>query len=91
LDQPSKAAPAKLSPWKGKRGSVVTVVGKNFGRKQGTARVTFGTVRASAYVSWSPTRIRCRVPAKALSGRVKVRVVTSAGVSRALVFSVKGR
>ena len=89
---PAPKAPAitKLSPTAGKRGAVVTIVGKNFGAKRVSgSSVRFGSKACTKYVSWSDTRIRCKVPAKAAFGSVKVSVKTAAGKSNAKKFRVK--
>ena len=49
----------------------------------------FGSKACTKYVSWSDTRIRCKVPAKAAFGSVKVTVKTAAGKSNAKTFRVK--
>jgi hypothetical protein len=51
--------------------------------------VTFGNKRCTTYISWSATRISCKVPAQARFGPVKVTVTTKAGVSNARDFTVK--
>ena len=78
----------KLSPVSGKRSATVTITGKNLGKRSG-GYVTFGSARCTKYVSWSSTRIKCRVPEKARFGRAKVVVVTAAGSSNAKAFTVK--
>ena len=79
----------RLSPTSGRRGAVVTITGKDFEPKRGTGYVRFGSVKCSRYVSWTTTRIRCRVPAKARLGKVKVVVVTGRGASAYKLFAVK--
>ena len=79
----------KLKPAAARRGSVVTITGKDFGTRRGTNTVNFGSRRCGKYVSWSMTRIRCRVPAKAKFGALNVRVTTTAGTSNAVRFRVK--
>jgi len=79
----------KLKPAAARRGSVVTITGKDFGTRRGTNTVKFGSRRCRKYVSWSMTRIRCRVPAKAKFGKLNVRVTTTAGASNAVRFRVK--
>ena len=80
---------SRLSPTSGKRGIIVTITGKAFGSKSRTSFVKFGTVKCGTYVSWSNTKIRCKVPAKAAFGKRYVRVTTSAGTSNAKAFTVK--
>ena len=79
----------KFTPASGKRGATITITGKGFGKKRGTSFVRFGAAKCAKYVSWSATRIRCKVPAKAKFGKLKVRVVTPAGASNAKTFTVK--
>jgi IPT/TIG domain len=79
----------KLLPASGRRGVIVTISGRNFGAKRGTSFVKFGATKCSKYVFWSKTKIKCRVPAKAKFGKLKVTVVTSAGTSNAKAFTVK--
>jgi hypothetical protein len=89
--QPPAVTPVitKLSPTAARRGAVVTVIGKHFGAKGSTSSVRFGTKACTKYVSWTDTRIRCRVPAKAAYGSVKVTVKTAVGKSNAKSFKVK--
>jgi photosystem II stability/assembly factor-like uncharacterized protein len=88
--QPS-AAPviSGLSPSSARRGAVVTVKGRGFGAARGAGTVRFGAAVCTAYVSWSAGAIRCRVPAKAALGAVKVTVTTAAGASNARSLRVK--
>jgi len=88
---PAQATPhlIKLSPKKGRRGDIVTITGTDLGASQGTSVVKFGAKVCKKYLSWSATKIRCRVPAKAKFGRVFVVVKTSGIVSNALRFRVK--
>jgi hypothetical protein len=78
-----------LSPTAGKRGATVTLVGTGFGARRGTSYVKFGTKKCGTYFSWSNTRIRCRVPAKAAFGRAYVRVTAAGGASNTKTFTVK--
>jgi photosystem II stability/assembly factor-like uncharacterized protein len=91
ISAPSPATPAitKLSPTSGKRGLTVTITGKNFGKKSSTSYVKFGAAKCAKYLSWSATRIKCKVPAKTDFGKVRVKVVTSAGASKSKAFTVK--
>jgi uncharacterized protein (TIGR03437 family) len=85
------AAPSitKLKPASGKRGSAVTLSGSGFGAAQGTSSVRFGAKACTKCVSWSDTQIKCRVPAKAKYGAVKVAATTAGGTSNAVSFKVK--
>ncbi len=78
-----------FTPTSGKRGAVVTVTGTSFGARRGTSCVRFGATKCHKYLSWSNTRIRCRVPAKARFGTLKLTVKTAAGLSNAKHFKVK--
>jgi hypothetical protein len=86
---PAKATITGLSPTSGKRGVTVTVTGKDFGEQRGSSTVGFGSAKCVKYVSWSDTAIKCKVPAKAKLGKVKVSVVTTAGTSNTKTFTVK--
>ena len=86
LPRPSLAA---LRPNSAKRGAVVTITGKYFGVRRGTNLVKFGATTCTKYLSWSATRIRCRVPVKAKFGRLKVTVTTTSGISGAKVLTVR--
>ena len=78
-----------LSPTGGRRGVLVTITGTGFCASRGTSGVRFGTVKCGTYVSWTSTRIKCRVPAKAAFGRLSVRVTTAGGASNAKTFTVR--
>jgi photosystem II stability/assembly factor-like uncharacterized protein len=80
---------AKLKPAFGRRGGSATITGSGFGAKRGAGVVKFGAVSCVKYVSWSVTKITCRVPAKAKYGVVKVTVKTAVGKSSAKSFNVK--
>jgi len=79
----------KLTPTSARRGATVTITGSEFGVKRGTSYVKFGAKKCTKYVSWSDVRIRCRVPAQAAFGLLKVRVTTTVGTSNAKSFRVK--
>ena len=85
------AAPkiAKLQPASARRGATVTISGTDFGAAQGTSSVKYGATKCTGYVSWSDTRIKCKVPAQAKYGAVRVTVTTAAGKSNAMIFTVK--
>jgi len=86
---PPKPVISKLRPASGRRGALVTVSGTGFGTKRGTSYVKFGATKCTKYVSWSSTRIKCRVPAKAKLGKQKVTVRTAGGTSGARSFRVR--
>jgi len=52
--------------------------------------VLFGFVKCKKYLSWSKTRITCKVPKAAKTGRVAVTIKTVAGTSRAKYVRVRG-
>ncbi len=82
---PPKPSISKISPAKGKIGTIVTIVGKNFGAKRGASKVLFASKAVTKYVSWSATKIRVRVPTMS-KGRKALRVVTTAGKSGVKYF-----
>lgn len=77
---------ARLKPASAKRGATVIITGSEFGVKRGTSYVKFGAKKCTKYVSWRDGRIKCRVPAKAKFGLLKVRVTTTVGTSNAKSF-----
>ena len=79
----------KLSPISGRRGALVTITGKGFGRTRAASVVKFGLAKCTKYVSWSSTRIRCRVPATAAFGTRAVKVVLQSHASNTKRFTVK--
>jgi hypothetical protein len=76
----------RISPATGGDGTVVTLTGMHFGTKRGRSTVSFGDVVASAYVRWSDTSLRVRVPAGTAGGDVLVQVKTRVGTSAARHF-----
>jgi hypothetical protein len=72
-------SPSRLTPAAARRGATVTIVGKGFGKRRGSSRVLFGSTPCAGYVSWTSTRVTCKVPARARLGRLKVRLVTLGG------------
>jgi hypothetical protein len=81
----------RLSPASGKRKAKVTITGTGFGatRDARLSFVKFGAKKCSVYLSWTDTLIKCKVPAKAAFGKVKVSVTAAAGVSNTKTFKVK--
>lgn len=78
-----------INPGSGTIGSTVTITGSNFEAIQNTAKVIFNSgVNATAYTSWTDTRIVCSVPANAVTGNVTV--TTAAGTSIGVNFTVTG-
>ena len=84
-----KAKIVKLSPTAGKRRVIVTITGTGFGAKRATSFVKFGAAKASTYISWSRTLIKCRVPATARFGALLVKVTVAAGTSNGKAFWVR--
>ena len=82
-------SPRRLMPASARRGATLTITGKGFGKRRGASRVFFGSAPCARYVTWSATRITCKVPASARPGRLKVRLVTPAGAATAGTFTVK--
>ncbi len=76
-----------ISPKSGIGGTVVTIKGTGFGAKRGTSYVSFGGVKATNYVSWSPTQIKVKVPAAA-AGAVNLKIITGGGRSNLKPFKV---
>jgi hypothetical protein len=78
-----------LSPLSGRRGTIVTIRGTGFRPSRGTGYVKFGAAKCGTYLSWSNTRIRCKVPARASFGKAYIRATTTSGTSNAKTFAVK--
>ncbi len=76
-----------IAPASGKAGGTVTISGCDFGAAQGASKVFFGGVEAASYGSWSDGAVELTVP-DGVSGRCKVTVVTAAGTSNAMEFTV---
>jgi hypothetical protein len=81
----------KIAPTSGKRKATVTITGTGFGASGGTrfSFVKFGAKKCTTYASWTGTKIKCKVPSKAVFGKVKVSVTTAGGVSNTKTFTVK--
>ena len=87
---PAKPKIVKLSPTAAKRGVIVAITGTGFGAKRvATSYVKFGLTKATKYVSWTNTKVKVRVPAKAKFGLLKVKVTTAVGTSNGVNFRVK--
>ncbi|MDD5748797.1 MAG: fibronectin type III domain-containing protein, partial [Actinomycetota bacterium] len=88
----SKATPPTLysvTPESGSAGEVVKLLGLNFGSDRGSSYVSFGSVKATEYVSWSDTEIKVRVPSGISPGTVYITVTTLEGTSEAVQFEVE--
>ena len=75
-----------MSPSSGPAGTEVKLTGSHFGPSRSSSYVEFGSVKASAYTLWTDTQVKVDVPPGAQSGTVKV--ITSAGVSNGVDFTV---
>ena len=76
---------SSLAPQAGPIGTLVTLLGSNFGATQGSSTISFVGVAATP-TSWSPSRIIVPVPSGATTGSV---VVTVGGqVSNGITFSL---
>ncbi|MHB8896296.1 MAG: IPT/TIG domain-containing protein, partial [Candidatus Geothermincolia bacterium] len=80
---------AGISPRAATNRTAVTITGTGFGEARGGSFVSFGPARVGSadYLSWSDSRITCRVPA-AVGGRINVVVATGGGRSSGFPFSV---
>jgi RHS repeat-associated protein len=65
------------SPASGPIGSLVTIIGVNFGSTQGSSTIAFNGIPASP-TSWSDTQIQVAIPAGATSGYIVVTVPAGA-------------
>ena len=83
------ASLTRFTPASGKRGATITITGKGFGKRRGTSVVKFGSAKCLKYLSWTATRIRCAVPARARFGKLKVCLSGRAGASNRLTFTVR--
>jgi hypothetical protein len=87
FDKLRKPTISRLSPRKGKRGSMVTLHGVGF---LGATKVVFGKVKAGAVAVVSDTEIRVVVPAKAKSSKVTVTGPGGTGKSKKKFVVKKG-
>ena len=82
-----KATIRSIAPKSGLAGTRLTISGNNFGVTQGKATVKTG--RATSKVSsWSDTSISASVPGNLSAGKYAVSVITAAGTSNLVSFSV---
>ena len=89
VEGPERPLISRLLPTSGRRRTAVVITGTGFGARRSTSYVKFGTTKCGTYLTWSDTRIRCRVPAKARFGLLTVRVKTAVGSSNPKYFRVK--
>lgn len=75
-----------VSPSAAPVGAEVTITGSNFGASRDFSYVSFESTQAVQYNEWSDNRIRCLVPAGALSGTLEV--TTGGGTSNGVNFVV---
>jgi len=75
-----------VTPTSAAVGAEVTIKGSNFGASRGSSYVSFEDVKATQYTEWTDTRIKCLVPAAALSGWLTV--TTGEGTSDGVNFVV---
>lgn len=89
-DAASAATPSisRLSQGAGPRLAKVTITGRYFGARRGTSYVRFGVKKCRSYLSWSATKIVCRVPAAAAADKVLVKVTVGSRTSRGKLFIV---
>jgi hypothetical protein len=72
-----------VSPARGRIGDAVTLTGRHFGKR---GAVRFGGTTAGAPVSWSPSKIKVRVPRGTARGSLNVTVTTLIGRSAGRTF-----
>ncbi|MCK9409783.1 MAG: IPT/TIG domain-containing protein [Bacteriovoracaceae bacterium] len=75
-----------IAPDSGKTGDTITVNGSNFGSSRGTSVVSFGSIPAITYVSWSETQIKSVIPVGLASGSINVSVTVGSKTSNAKPF-----
>ncbi len=89
--QPVVPTITTFTPTQGAAGTVVTIYGTGFGAVRGTSVVKFGTIKATAYTSWSDTQIKVKVPAPA-SRKCKLTVSgTGFGSTRGVSYVKFGK
>ena len=88
-DAGKPAQVAALSVKAARRGEIVIVRGRGFGRVRGGAVVRFGRAASGRYLLWSDRRIVVAVPRHAPLGRVALVVHTKYGPSDAVRFTVR--
>jgi IPT/TIG domain/Glycosyl hydrolases family 39 len=76
-----------IAPASAAAGSTLTVTGEYFGPARGASSVSFGSLPAASYASWSDTTIKCQVPS-GLTGTVPLKVTTPYGTSNGADFTV---
>ena len=85
-----RAAPAptiySITPFSGNVGTEVIIAGADFQASQNDSYVAFGQVKATQYVSWSDSQVKCNVP-EGTWGQVEVTVTTDTGTSNTVAFT----
>jgi len=74
-----------VSPDFGEEGDEIVITGCDFGDMQDTSYVSFGTVQATEYTSWSDGEISAVVP-PGVEGEVAITVTTPEGTSNPRAF-----
>ena len=75
-----------ITPFSGYVGTEVIIAGADFQASQKDSYVSFGQVKATDYVSWLDSQVKCKVP-QGTWGQVEVTVTTDAGTSNAVLFT----
>ncbi len=65
---------SNITPDRSNLGGQITISGANFGASRGSNFVSFNTLAATSYQSWSNTSIVVTIPNAAVSGKVSVTV-----------------
>ncbi len=78
---------ATLTPSTGGKGAEVAITGAGFGPVRGASTVSFGSLPAAQYTSWSSDQVKCRAPDQT-AGKVRVQVTTPGGSSNTAVFTL---
>jgi len=87
--KPSGPAITSLSAPSGAPESDLTIAGAGFGVSQGSSNVKFNDIVATVKINgWTDTAINTVVPTGLAAGSAAVTVTTSAGVSKAMAFTV---
>jgi hypothetical protein len=85
----TKSTITSITPGSGPTGTAVKITGKNFGATEGNGVVHIGSVLANV-VAWSDTTITVKVPSGLKVVAQGVSVLTDAGESNQVDFTVRG-
>ena len=66
----------QITPVQADIGDEVTITGSSFGLPEASSYVNFGTIKLTTFVSWDDSKIVCKVPVGAKTGKVSVAVGT---------------